>query len=279
MVLLRGDHEANELKIKKTLGVNKLEMASDELLRKITGSPPGYAGPVGLQSDCEIVADLALNNGDTYVAGANKKDTHIKNLELSRDVKSAKFMDLRNAEEQDSCPKCEKGKFKYVRGIEVGHIFMLGDIYSKKMKATFLNQNGQSNPFVMGCYGIGIGRTVAAAIEQCHDEKGIVWPYALAPYLVDVIVTNIKDENLVKSAETLYEKLWDKKIETILDNRNETVGVKFKDAELIGFPFQVVVGKKFVESGLVELKLRKTGEVELLDMDAVVNKIFNLACK
>jgi prolyl-tRNA synthetase len=203
-----------------------------------------------------------------FVMGANKEDYHVKNVNIGRDVTISSYADLRIARETDSCARCG-GSLKFARGIEVGHVFKLGTKYSKAMKATYLDKNGKEQYMRMGCYGIGVGRTVAAAIEQNHDENGILWPMPLAPYQVIITPVNVNDESVKKVSEGLYNSLTEKGIEVVLDDRDERAGVKFKDADLIGIPIRVTIGQKTLKEHKIEIKLRKSGEIKILNMDAV----------
>lgn len=268
-VLIRGDHELNEVKLRRALGADGVEMASPETVERLTGAPVGFAGPVGL-SGVTIIADHALKGLKNFVVGANKEDAHFVNVNYPRDFEVEAFYDLRNVTEGDLCPRCGK-PLELTRGIEVGHIFKLGTKYSAAMGATFLDREGKERPFVMGCYGIGVSRTVAAAIEQNHDENGIIWPLSLAPYHVALLTLGPKDEGLMSASEALYRALEEAGVEVLWDERDERPGVKFKDADLIGLPYQVVIGKKFKETGKVELKARAGGEARLLTPEETVN--------
>ena len=270
MVLIRGDFEVNEVKLKNIVGSSQgLELLTDEELEKLN-LIKGYIGPFGMDlGNIKIVADKTITGIANHTAGGNKLDTHYLNMNYGKDYKAHIVADVRNAKVGEGCPRC-KGKLKSARGIEVGHIFKLGDKYSKSLGATFLDQNGKSKVMVMGCYGIGVSRTVASAIEQNNDEYGIIWPMSIAPYLVDVIPANIKDKEQVEIAEKLYADLETENIDTIIDDRNERPGFKFKDADLIGFPIKLIVGRGAKE-GLVEIKLRKTNEViEVKIEDAIL---------
>ncbi len=269
-VLIRGDQEVNEIKVKNYLGANELELADDEMILKATGAPRGFAGAVNIK--CRVVADYSVMNMINFVTGANKEDYHLKNVNIGRDCKVESFADLRVIEENDICPRCG-GDIQFVRGIEVGHVFKLGTKYSKAMKAVFLDRDGQEKIMIMGCYGIGIGRTVAACIEQNNDADGIVWPMPLAPYQVIVTPVNVNDSDVLKAAEEIYNNLLSDGVEVILDDRDERAGVKFKDADLIGIPLRVTVGKKNLLSGNVELKNRKSGETKIYPLDKIIFEI------
>jgi prolyl-tRNA synthetase len=260
-VLVRGDHEANETKVKKLLGVTDLELADQETVAAVTGAPIGFAGPIGL-CHARIVADHAVKALRNFVVGGNHVDTHYVDANWDRDFSVAQFADLRNARAGDPSPR-SGGPLRVARGIEVGHVFMLGTKYSKAMGATFLDPQGRECLAVMGCYGIGVGRTAAAAIEQNHDAKGIIWPVPIAPFHIHLLPLSQSAE-VTKTAHTLYNSLVQSGIETLWDDRDERAGVKFNDADLIGAPYQVVIGDKGMAQGVVELKERKTGEVKRL---------------
>jgi prolyl-tRNA synthetase len=262
VALLRGDHDLNEIKLKNLLGCAELEMASDEIVSKVTGAPPGFAGPVGLK--VRLVADLAVQGMGNFVTGGNAKDLHLKNVNPDRDFTVSRFADIRNVVHGDPCPRCPSGALEMWRGIEVGHVFKLGTKYSKSLKATYLDAAGQEQTIFMGCYGIGIGRTVAACIEQNNDVNGIIFPIPIAPFHCIVSALNIKDHAVMAAAEDIYSRLLEEGVEVILDDRDERPGFKFKDADLIGIPLRIVVGGKTLAEGKVELKQRRSGEVELL---------------
>lgn len=253
VALVRGDHELNEIKFKNMLNCNELELADNATVEKVTNAPSGFAGPVGLKN-VEIYADHALEGMANFVTGGNEKDIHLKNVNL-KDFEVKGFYDLRSVIHGDECPRCS-GKLEIHRGIEVGHIFKLGTKYSEAMGATFLDADGVEKPMIMGCYGIGVGRTAAAAIEQNNDDFGIKWPVPLAPFQVIITAVNPKDEEVKKVAEDLYGELIDKGIEVLLDDRDERPGVKFKDADLLGIPVRLTVGARGLKEGVVELKLR-----------------------
>ncbi|MDP8229600.1 MAG: proline--tRNA ligase [Candidatus Gorgyraea atricola] len=258
-ILIRGDHEANEAKIKKFLKCAKLEMAGEDVIKKATGGPIGFSGPVGIK--IRIIADHSIKGIANFVAGANKKDKHLINVNLDRDFKVKEWADLRMITEKDKCPKCNK-PIKLEHAIEMGHVFKLGLKYSKAMKAEFLDEDGKLKPAVMGCYGIGVNRIIAAAIELNNDKKGIIWPKPIAPFQVIVIPLNYDKENVRKVADQVYSDLQKKGIEVLLDDRNESAGIKFNDAELIGIPYQVVIGERALKKGVVEVKNRKTAKIQ-----------------
>jgi prolyl-tRNA synthetase len=265
-ILIRGDEEVNEIKVKNYLGCNGLELAMDDMIRDATKSSRGFAGAIGIK--CRILADYSLMNMKNMVMGANREDYHVKNVNFGRDVKIGDFVDLRAVKEDDICPRCHSA-IRFARGIEVGHVFKLGTKYSQAMGARFLDRNGQEQIIAMGCYGIGIGRTVAACIEQNHDDQGIVWPMALAPYQVIITPVNVKDEALLRTADEFYQKLAAAGVEVLLDDRDERAGVKFMDADLIGIPLRVTIGPKRLAEGKVEIRLRRSGEVIILSREDV----------
>ncbi|MDD2320718.1 MAG: proline--tRNA ligase [Geobacteraceae bacterium] len=271
IALVRGDHELNEIKLKNALDCTELEMASDEVVTKVTGAPVGFAGPVGLK--VKIVADLAVKGMKNSVTGGNEKDLHLKNVNLERDFQVSLCADIRNVVHGDGCPRCEDGVLEMWRGIEVGHVFKLGTKYSKALKATFLDADGKEQIIFMGCYGIGIGRTVAACIEQNHDENGIIFPLPIAPFHCIISALNIKEEPVREASEQIYRQLAEAGVEVLLDDRDERPGFKFKDADLIGIPLRIVVGSKNLAQGNVELKERCSGEVTLLPIAEAVAKV------
>jgi prolyl-tRNA synthetase len=264
MVLVRGDREVNEFKLMNYLKCIDLRLATnDEIIGKL-GVEIGFLGAVGIDKKLgiKIVADESIKNLKNAVTGANKKDFHYKNVNIGRDIfiDSENFVDLMLVKDGDFCNKCEK-KLNFSRGIEVGHIFKLGVKYSVPMEANYLDFDGQKKTMIMGCYGIGVSRVVAAAVEQNNDEKGIVWPMALAPYQVGVICLDIKNEELFGLAEKIHDDLENAGYEVLFDDRDERPGVKFNDMELLGIPISITLGKKFLENRNLEIKIRKTGEV------------------
>ena len=260
-VLIRGDHEVNEIKLTKALGATDLVMVDAATVEKLTGAPVGFAGPIGLK-EVPLIADLSVRGLVNVVVGGNAADTHWVDATPGRDFTPDRYADVRSAVVGDACPRCTK-PLRIVRGIEVGHVFMLGTKYSEKMKALYLDKQGQERMMVMGCYGIGVGRTAAAAIEQNHDAKGIIWPAPIAPFHVHVLP--LADKGKVLEAAIALETEFGKAgIEVLVDDRDERPGVKFNDADLIGCPHQVVIGEKNFSQGLVELKERRTGTVTKL---------------
>ena len=269
--LVRGDREINPVKLKNLIDCEWLNPAPEELITKETGVPCGYLGPVGTQ--LKVFADTEITHMSNGITGANKADTHLTGVQFGRDLKVEKVGDLRDVNEGDRCPKCDSGKYKIKRGIEVGHIFILGAKYSEAMKAHYLDDQGKEKPMIMGCYGIGVGRTAAAAIEQNYDEKGIIWPLPLAPFQAVILPVNFKVDAVRSAAETIYKTLWEQGVETLLDDRSDRLGVKFKDAELLGIPLQIIIGPKNLDEGKVELKSRKTGESKLISFPEEISTV------
>lgn len=268
-VMVRGDREINETKLQNILGCIELEMADPETVEKITGADVGFAGPVGL--DIDIVVDNEVANLKNFVIGANESGFHYKNANADRDFKATMVKDIRTISEGDACPKCGE-PVKVEMGIEVGHIFKLGTEYTEALNCVYLDENGKENPMVMGCYGIGVNRTMAAVIEQNNDENGIIWPMSIAPYHVIVIPVNTKNDSQMELAEKIYSELLKSGVEVMIDDRNERPGVKFKDADLIGIPIRITVGKKASE-GIIEYKLRKDSKVLELPVEEAIKKI------
>lgn len=259
MVLIRGDREVNESKLRRFLGVVELELADEEIIRRVTGAPLGFAGPVGL-SDLRIIADFTVSRIESGITGANRRDRHIINVNLERDCQELEYHDLAVAREGDFCPGCGT-PMNLRRGIEVGHVFKLGTKYSESMGAMVKDESGGEKPAIMGCYGIGISRTVAAIIEQHYDENGIIWPVSVAPYQVLILAINPGDPVVGSVAEELYAELTGKGIEVLYDDRSASAGVKFNDSDLIGIPFRITIGKRAVKSGELEVKRRDSDEV------------------
>jgi prolyl-tRNA synthetase len=268
--LIRGDHEINESKLQYFLGCEEVKLASDDIVWELTGAPKGFAGPIGLS--VKIIADYSIEPMVDFVTGANEQDAHYINVNLGRDVKVDEFVDLQMVKEGDRCPRCGK-PLNFSRGIEVGHIFKLGTKYSSALKATHLDENGQEREIVMGCYGIGVGRTAAAAIEQYHDKDGIIWPMPIAPFQVMVVPVNNKIPALMETAEEIYHQLSNNGVEALLDDRDSTPGVKFKDADLIGIPLRLTIGEKNLKKGLIEIRRRKNGETMFIEKDRVAEAV------
>ncbi len=256
--LVRGDREINEAKLGAALGADIVEPAPPDVIERVTGAPVGFAGPVGLEG-VEIISDLTVQPLVNVVVGGNKADVHLKNAKPGRDFEPSAFHDIVLVQKGDACPRCGKTLHSF-RGIEVSQAFKLGTKYSSSMNATFLDEDGVAKPFVMGCYGLGISRTVAAVIEQHNDDDGIVWPLSVAPFAVEVLAVNMKSDDVRETAESLYDELRGRGIEVLYDDRDESPGVKFKDADLIGMPVRVTIGDRGLKKGIVEVRIRRTGE-------------------
>jgi prolyl-tRNA synthetase len=255
-VLIRGDHDVNEVKLTRLLGVTEVELAAPDVVKDVTGAPLGFAGPAGLKN-VRILADHAVKGMRNFVVGANQADTHYVDAKWDRDFKVDQFADLRNAHTGDPSPRGD-GTLTLAKGIEVGQVFLLGTKYSQRMNATILDDQGKERLAIMGCYGIGVGRTAAAGIEQNHDEKGIIWPYPIAPFHTHLLPVS-QSEKTAEATARLYDDLQAAGYEVLWDDREERAGVKFNDADLIGAPFQVVVGDKGLADGVVEVKVRRSG--------------------
>lgn len=269
-VLVPGEREVNEIKLRRALGAQAVALADDETIQRVTGAPVGFAGPVGL--NIRMIADVRLRGVRGAITGANRNDAHIVNVDLARDTRVEAFADLVFAKEGDGCPRCG-GRLVEKRGIEVGHVFKLGTKYSEKLGACYLDAAGQQHPAIMGCYGIGVTRTLQAVIEQSHDKDGIVWPISLAPYDVEVLVVNMQHAESVAVGERLAQELEKRGAEVLLDDRDERPGVKFKDADLLGLPLRVSVGERSLAKGGVEIRFRKSGEVRMADIGSAANKV------
>ncbi len=270
--MVRGDREVNEVKLQKALGVSEVALAEATDVERITSAKVGFAGPIDLPVD--VIADNEIQNMANFIVGANKTDHHYKNVNIE-DFKVRMFMDLRNIMEGDTCPNCG-GTIHFAKGIEVGNTFKLGDKYSKAMNLYYQDSNGQLQPVIMGSYGIGVGRTMAAIVEQNNDENGIIWPVNIAPYKVAIVLVNAKDETQAKLADEIYDRLMEAGIEPLMDDRDERAGVKFKDMDLIGIPMRITVGKAAVD-GNVEFKLRTASEFQLLDYNAAIDKVIEIS--
>ncbi len=273
-VLLRGSDEVNPIKVKNMLGMtNAPQLLTDDEVKLVTSANPGSCGPLGLK--IPIYADHGIENFKNYIVGANEDGFHFKNVNHAADYQVTKFADLRLAKEGDKCPESD-GLLKSYRGIEVGHVFYLGQKYAKKMNGVFLDKNGKSQFYEMGCYGIGVTRTVQAAIEQSHDADGIIWPAAISPFQVHICHLDPKDAELTSYVEKMKLSLEEEKIEVFLDDRDERPGIKFKDADLLGFPVRVVVGRKGFDAGQIEVVIRKTKEVTKLAAADVAKKVVEI---
>ena len=260
LAFLRGDHEVNEVKLANAVGAQELRMADDAAIRA-AGGWPGFMSPIGIKEGTCIVVDETAMRMHNAVSGANEQDFHYINVNPKRDFGEVTVTDIRLVAEGDLCPACSAGHLHIGRGIEAGQIFALGTKYSEAMGATFLDEAGKTQPLQMGCYGIGVGRTMAAAIEQNHDEHGIIWPRAIAPYEVVVVAVNAKAEEQLTYAEEIYEELRAAGVDVLLDDRRERAGVKFNDCDLIGYPVRIAIGPNTIENGTIEVKIRKSGEL------------------
>lgn len=279
LAIVRGDHEVNEVAVQHAvLGSVEPEMATPEELEKV-GLTAGFISPVGLQQTEEfaIVVDESVMETYNVCGGANKKDAHYVNINPKRDfnVEDIIVAPIRLITKDDVCPKCG-GSLEHAKGIEVGQVFKLGTKYSEALQATFLDQNGRPNPMIMGCYGIGVSRTLAAAIEQYHDENGIIWPCSIAPFEAVIVPINAKDDALMSTSQTIYTALQEAGVDVLLDDRKDRAGVKFKDADLIGYPLRITVSKNTLENNEVEIQIRKTGEVLPCAIDSVATKVTEL---
>jgi prolyl-tRNA synthetase len=269
-VLVRGDHEVNEAKLRSWLRTDSIELAGAALIEEVTGAPVGFAGPVGLK--VPFVADIALKGQQNFVTGANEADAHYVGVNFGRDLSVPQFIDLHVFTPVERCPRCG-GEVEFMRGIEVGHVFKLGTKYSTAMGASFLDAEGRERPMIMGCYGIGVSRILAAAVEQSFDEDGIIWPLQMAPFQVAIVPTNYAAAELREVADRLHDGLEALGLEVLLDDREERAGVKFKDFDLIGIPLRLTVGPKGLARGEVELKIRSTGQVVGLRLEAAASRV------
>ncbi|MEK6766405.1 MAG: proline--tRNA ligase [Planctomycetota bacterium] len=272
-VLVRGDHDVNESKLAKVISSDEITLADENTVVKLTNAPVGFAGPIGLKT--QIIADQAVSILKNCVVGGNKADTHILNANQERDFKIDKVSDIRYVTDGDRCPKCND-VLDVSHGIELGHVFKLGTRYSDPLGAKFLDSNGKERPIIMGSYGIGVNRILAATIEKSHDSNGIIWPLPLAPYEVLIVSINIKDETIMNTATRIYDELCEKGIDTLLDDRDQRPGFKFKDADLIGIPIRITVGKRFKETGELEIKLRSKDEVLYAKPENIISEIRKL---
>lgn len=273
-VVIRGDQEINELKVKNYLGAEMIEVADPEAVETWTGVPVGFVGPYGL--NLPVLFDHTAANMEQGIAGANETDYHFRNLVLERDIARVNTGDFRIVQEGDPCPRCNEGTLKFYRGIEIGHVFKLGTKYSDKLKATYLDTSGKAETMIMGCYGIGVSRILSAVIEQNHDDHGIVWPLALAPYQVHLVPVSVKDEVQMQLAQNLYEQLQNKGIEVLLDDRDERAGVKFKDADLIGLPVRIVIGKDAGEGRVEFVERSKPGMKSTVSVEEALERLKEL---
>ncbi|MDA3941347.1 MAG: proline--tRNA ligase [Spirochaetia bacterium] len=275
LVLVQGNKEVNEAKIQAYFNANIVHLADDKTVEEITGAATGFAGPIGLNKQIKIAADNGVQGIINMVCGANKTDYHLTDVNIERDFKADVLGDFIHAAAGEPCPVCEEGILEEHRGIEVGQVFYLGTKYSKSMSCNFLDRNGKEVPAEMGCYGIGVGRTLAAAIEQNHDDNGIIWPMAIAPYEVLIMPLQLKDEDVVNVSNTLYKSFLEAGIDAAIDDRNERAGFKFNDADLIGYPVQIIIGSKTIAEGMVEVKVRATGEKQNMKVAEVKDWMIN----
>ena len=271
-VLIRGDHDANENKIRRMLKVQKLELADPATIERVTGAPVGFAGPVGLKEEVPIYADYSIMDAVNAVTGANKNEKHLVNVNPYRDFNPAKFADLRNAVGGDPCPRCA-GRLTIKSAIEVGHVFKLGTKYSECLNAKFLDDDETQKTIIMGCYGIGVNRIVAGLVETSHDDSGIIFPVNLAPYEVVICPMKITDGATMNLTKTLHDGLEERGIDCIVDDRDQRAGVKFKDADLIGFPLRIVIGEKGLAEGKLEIKWRWDSASTMLPIADAVSTI------
>lgn len=269
VVVVRGDHEVNEIKVRRLVGAKNLELASPETIQRVTGAPVGFAGPVGLKENVPVYADIAVKYVVNAVTGANSagEEAHITGVNPGRDFEPTQYADVRSAVAGDACPKCGKGHFVVRHGMEVGHVFKLGTKYSEALGAKFLDADGQAlKTIIMGCYGIGVARILAGCIENSYDEKGIIWPVSLAPYEVCIVPMRVNDEATMAAASKLHDDLQAAGVDVLIDDRDARPGVKFNDIDLIGFPLRVVIGPKGLVNGEVELKWRWDADCRMLPL-------------
>ena len=270
-VTIRGDLEVNEVKLKNLLGCNELRLATDEEVTQ-AGLVAGSASPIGIQG-IKRIADPSISSGSNFIVGANKPDTHFRNANYPRDFQVDCLSDIALAQPGDLCPNCS-APLEAIRGVEVGHIFKLGTFFSETLGALFLDQNGQQHPMMMGCYGIGVGRLLAAVIEQNHDDRGIVFPAPIAPYQVQLVGLNLTDERVKEAAEQLYQELWAQGVDTLYDDRTEAAaGVKLNDADLLGLPLRLVISPRNLNNSVAEVKGRQETEAQLVPLDQVVAEV------
>ena len=283
LVLLRGDHQLLETKLADSLGATAVRPAQPEEIRELLGASAGSLGGVGAKDkarfakiDLRVVADSSLKGRRNMTTGANKDDHHLRGVDVERDIQIDRWLELRSVESGEGCPRCDSGVLEVYKGMEIGHIFKLGTKYSESMGAMVLTQEGKQVPLIMGCYGIGVERIISAAVEQRHDDDGIIWPKSLAPFDVVVTITNMKQDDLREAGEKLYRDLEKAGLDVLLDDRDERAGVKFKDADLIGIPYRITVGKKIAE-GVVEVYDRRAKQSEDAKLADVVERVQKLA--
>jgi prolyl-tRNA synthetase len=276
-VMVRGDNDVNEIKVARLLG-EPVELASPDVILKVTGAPVGFAGPVGMAEKIPLLADNHIRLMGGSVTGANKNDVHFVNVLPGRDFEPDKWGDLIIANEGMGCASCKDGNLKLSRGIEVGQVFKLGTKYSKSLGALYTDESGQEKPMVMGCYGIGVTRTAAAVIEQHNDKDGIIWPPEVAPFDVYVMALDVRVPEITETSEEICKELSSKGLDILYDDRDERPGVKFKDADLLGVPFRIAIGSKSLKDGCIELKIRDKDGVEKIPSHQAIKQILNLKC-
>ena len=273
-LLLRGDYEANDVKLKNYLKCAVLELADEKTIVEVTDAPVGFSGPVGLK-DARILADNSIKNMSNFITGANKRDAHLINVNFDRDFQTKEFGDFRVITKDDPCPVCGK-PIEIKQAIEIGHTFKLGTKYSEALGAKYLDKEGKENTIIMGCYGIGVNRIAASLIETSNDKDGIIWPVSIAPYQAIVLALNIENKKVKELAEKAYDDLSKAGYDVLYDDRSESAGVKFKDADLIGIPIKIVIGERNAKKGIVEVKLRKTGEVKEIKSEDLASHLKSL---
>jgi len=271
--IVSGECEICEAKLKKYLKTEILSLADENIIKKVTGAPLGFSGPVGLKQNIPIICDFGVRGKFNCVTGANKKDKHLKNVNIGRDFECKKFADIRYIKEGDVCPICSKGKISLERSLEIGHVFKLGKKYSKDLNAKFTDKDGKEKNIIMGCYGIGVNRIMAACIELHSDEKGIKWPVSIAPFKILLLTVNQKQEKSVQYTEELYKELLSKSYDVLYDDRDIRAGVKFNDADLIGIPIVVVIGDRNLKDNLVEIKTRNDGKSKLIPTSNLMQEL------
>jgi prolyl-tRNA synthetase len=274
-VLIRGDLDINEVKLKNYLGSIELELATPEIIEEVTGAKVGFAGPVGLKKEIRVIGDFSIKNIKNAITGANKTDKHIINVNIGRDFEVKEFADIRTAKAGDICKNCG-GSLEETKGIEVGHIFKLGYKYTESMNVTVLDKSGNRIHPIMGCYGIGVDRTIAAVIETSNDEKGIIWPITIAPFECVIVPIATKDEKIMEISNKIYEELLSKNVDVAIDDRDETVGVRMNDLDLMGIPFKIIVGKKAINENKIEVKRRDNGQTYEIPVSEAVDEIISI---
>ncbi|MEJ2720631.1 MAG: proline--tRNA ligase, partial [bacterium] len=271
--LIPGDRSLNEIKLMKLLADPQVRALDDEEIREVTGAPVGFSGPVGLPADTRIIADKLLESYEGMIVGANQNDAHLRGVKMGRDFVPTEIASISVVQAGDMCARCGKSQLVTQRGVELGHIFKLGTKYSKSMNATFLDRDGKENHFIMGCYGFGVSRAVAAAVEANHDDRGILWPRSIAPFHAVILPINVGDEHTMQVAESLYDELTGNGMDVLLDDRDLRAGFRFKDADLIGVPVRITLGERNLKNNKIEVYYRETDSSELLSQDAVLDAL------